>query len=753
MLVCPHCQFENPDNHRFCQKCGESLTETTCPACGKTVPFDAEFCPYCHTATGTVWKAILTPVQAITLSQGFPDNFPDNFPSAAEPIGKYLDVQQRYQLLRSLSDLSQALKANPSLPPEIEVQVLDRHPLQPSFLEALPDHPDATVEIPATAQPYLALQAQHPSMPLPQIHDAWQQDGVEIVLLEDRASLPLLLDFWRDEQILPLQILHWLHEMTELWAVLQPQHCCRSLLVLPNLRVDEDSLLCLQRFYSDDPQQPPQLKDLGQLWQTLFQQSQRTQWGDLARLYCDLESGDVPSLVELRSRIEEIAATLQPKPDATSFPLNPFRMDNEDALFKEATHGAVDLTSELPTTQLAADLTGSQPALKAAPAIALASATATMNDLESVNDLENVNSPTLEIPVNEGSLPSASPSDADSLPDENSPPDADSLPDENRFQDSQDQDNQDNDNQDQDNQDQDNQDQDNQDQDNQDNDDSPTIVLPMQLLGLEDAGATDIGRQRDHNEDSFSIRSEIRKLEGSKGRSLNAKGLYVLCDGMGGHAGGEVASALAVDTLQQYFDQEWQDKLPSQESIRTAILQANQAIYDRNQENARSGSGRMGTTLVLVLVQDTEVAIAHVGDSRLYRLSRRSGLERLTVDHEVGQREIQRGIEPAIAYARPDAYQLTQALGPRDENFVNPDVRFVELTEDTVLLLCSDGLTDNDLLEIYCQTNLEPLLSFQNSLELGVKKLIDLANQHNGHDNITAIAIRVKVRPNLAQFG
>jgi protein phosphatase len=143
------------------------------------------------------------------------------------------------------------------------------------------------------------------------------------------------------------------------------------------------------------------------------------------------------------------------------------------------------------------------------------------------------------------------------------------------------------------------------------------------------------------------------------------------------------------------------------------------------------------------------MAVAHVGDSRLYRYTRKRGLEQITIDHEVGQREIQRGVEPEIAYARPDAYQLTQALGPRDENFIRPDVQYFELNEDTLLLLCSDGLTDNDLLETHCQTHVEPLLSSQTNLEQGINKLINLANQYNGHDNITAIAVRAKVRPNL----
>ncbi|MEH2247507.1 serine/threonine phosphatase [Nostoc sp.] len=281
-------------------------------------------------------------------------------------------------------------------------------------------------------------------------------------------------------------------------------------------------------------------------------------------------------------------------------------------------------------------------------------------------------------------------------------------------------------------------------------DDMPTVVLPMQLSSLEDAGCTDVGHQRHHNEDYFGIETKIHKLELPKSRVLQGHGLYILCDGMGGHAGGEIASKLAVNTLRQYFQEHWiTNQLPTEDSIREAVYLANEAIYKLNQQDARSGVGRMGTTLVMLLIQDTQAAVAHVGDSRVYRLTRKRGLEQVTVDHEVGQREISRGVEASIAYARPDAYQLTQALGPRDENSINPDVGFFEINEDTLLLLASDGLSDNDLLETYWQTHLEPLLSSGVNLERGVTDLIDLANQHNGHDNITGILIRAKVRPNL----
>ncbi len=298
-------------------------------------------------------------------------------------------------------------------------------------------------------------------------------------------------------------------------------------------------------------------------------------------------------------------------------------------------------------------------------------------------------------------------------------------------------------------------------------DDMPTIVLPMQLSSLEESARTDVGQQREHNEDFFSLSTQIVKAERPSGRVVQGRGVYILCDGMGGHAGGEVASQLAVDTLQSFFQEYWttqeatqsgpgwntlSSQLPPSTIIRKGIQLANQAIYDRNQDDSRMGNGRMGTTLVLVILCGISVAVAHVGDSRVYRYTRKRGLEQITIDHEVGQREIQRGVDPEVAYSRMDAYQLTQALGPRDESYVEPDVQFMELAEDTILLLASDGLTDNDLLETHWQTHLDPMMSSQMSLDQGVRQLVDLANEVNGHDNITAIAIRAKVRPNLDQL-
>ena len=305
--------------------------------------------------------------------------------------------------------------------------------------------------------------------------------------------------------------------------------------------------------------------------------------------------------------------------------------------------------------------------------------------------------------------------------------------------------------------------------------DESTIVLPMKLVALDDAGQTHVGQQRDHNEDCFLIARESRAYADNEGQVTTACGLYILCDGMGGHDGGEVASTLAAKTLKQYFEKHWPLRLdteasaeasaevsaeaaeetprslPDEEMMIEAVRLANQAIYDVNEQEQRAGHERMGTTLVVVLLQGTSAVVAHVGDSRLYQHSRRLGLRQVTIDHEVGQREIQRGIAPAEAYARPDAYQLTQALGPRDRDELEPDVSYLNFSEDTLLLLCSDGLSDNDVVEDYLDSHIDPLLVGTQGLAAGVNDLVQLSNEVNGHDNITAIAIRLEVSPNLAK--
>lgn len=277
--------------------------------------------------------------------------------------------------------------------------------------------------------------------------------------------------------------------------------------------------------------------------------------------------------------------------------------------------------------------------------------------------------------------------------------------------------------------------------------DAPTTEFPYVLKELEAVGRTDVGRSRFHNEDFFIIDHQIDQFSDPDNLKSSGRGCYILCDGMGGHSHGEVASRMAAENLNLYFKEWWAETIPDEAVVTAGIRQANQVIYSQNEVHIRSGNQRMGTTLVAALIENTTVRYAHVGDSRLYRLTKRYGLEQVTLDHEVGQREIRRGVNPVLAYARPDAYQLTQALGPRKSDAIHPEVGSLTLTEDTVLLLCSDGITDNDLLELNYEDYLIPLLDAELDLEEGVERLIELANRFNGHDNITVVAVRAQVAP------
>lgn len=667
MLICPTCNFENPNSNKFCQNCGASLTEKVCQECGVNIPLDAVECHSCNAICSEIWLAIAIKdgsedVEADILEEKVdkPDNLEQtNKDNSSEEIshkfenGSYLDSQRRYKMLESLPTFFEN-----NVKAQACVKVIDCQPYQVSPIDVMLANPQLEQSkntsvgennIPSLAKTYIALQAYY-TKGIPPIHDAWQTGNMQVILIEDRSDWFYLLELWQDDATTSLQIIHYFYQMTELWDVLEPFNCRQSLLDLNNLRIDEDQYLALQRLYPDirkesevSSPEDNTVKALGKVWHALFRESQRTQFGLLLELLENLESGEIATSDELRSRLQLISTELQGESN-----------QNEDSW--------QDLTENL-----------------------------------TENSLDNL------IVASKAEVSSATVLQLDEL--EQSPTKID---------------------------------------------DTPTVVLPMQLASLDNAGLTDVGKQRDHNEDYFGIETKVNKVELPKSKVAQAKGLYILCDGMGGHAGGEVASELAVSTLREYFKENWQsDGLPNEEVIREGVFRANKAIHDINQQDARSGVGRMGTTLVVVLIQDTRVAVAHVGDSRLYRVTRKGGLEQITVDHEVGQREISRGVEPSVAYSRPDAYQLTQALGPRDNNFIAPEVQFLEINEDALFVLTSDGLSDNDLLEKHWRTNLLNLISSEANLEKGVRDLIDLANKYNGHDNITAVLLRAKVRPNL----
>jgi serine/threonine protein phosphatase PrpC len=268
------------------------------------------------------------------------------------------------------------------------------------------------------------------------------------------------------------------------------------------------------------------------------------------------------------------------------------------------------------------------------------------------------------------------------------------------------------------------------------------------------AGKTDVGMQRDRNEDDFVAVFQTRSINGkSQISDRSHRGLFVLCDGMGGHDGGEVASAIAVNSITDQFRPFWIDTLPGKKKLNEIICNANQAIFTKNENEKRKSLGRMGTTLVVLGIHDLDVVIAHVGDSRIYKVTNSPNLksesnleaepklEQITRDHEVLNQLLDLGVEPEVAQSRPDAHQLTQALGPNPSDLLEPSIDYFSLTESTLFLLCSDGLCDNDAIDDNWRSHLLPILNKEVDLQTGLERLIELGNNVNGHDNLTAVLV------------
>lgn len=272
-----------------------------------------------------------------------------------------------------------------------------------------------------------------------------------------------------------------------------------------------------------------------------------------------------------------------------------------------------------------------------------------------------------------------------------------------------------------------------------------TVDSPL-CFEISYAAKTDVGVQREQNEDDFvaifQSRNTQRKQQNCDRRQ---HGLFVLCDGMGGHDGGEEASAIAVKSIQEQFLPFWVDTLPGENKLREIIGNANQAIFGQNEIKHNQSVGRMGTTLVMLALHNHEVVVAHVGDSRIYKVTNSNAPEivQITRDHEVCNQLLDQGLDFISAMTRVDSHQLTQALGPHSLDYINPDIQYLKLTEPTLFLLCSDGLCDRNVVEDNWRSHLLPILNGEIDVEVGVEKLIELGNQLNGHDNITAILVLV----------
>src|ERR1700682_6342793 len=237
--------------------------------------------------------------------------------------------------------------------------------------------------------------------------------------------------------------------------------------------------------------------------------------------------------------------------------------------------------------------------------------------------------------------------------------------------------------------------------------------------------------KRTHNEDNFSI------LEGS--------GLYIVADGMGGHASGEVASKMAVDAMQEFFSQTQEDpertwpykmdraKGYEENRLITGIKLANLRIYETAQREA--GKRGMGTTIVVMFAVEEGVYVAHVGDSRGYRI-RDGKIEQMTEDHSLLNDYIKmKRLTPEEIANFPHKNVIVRALGMKDT--VKVDTRLEQPRAGDVYLLCSDGLSgpvsDDDMLDV---------LLGANDLKAAASRLITRANENGGPDNITVVLAR-----------
>jgi serine/threonine protein phosphatase PrpC len=249
---------------------------------------------------------------------------------------------------------------------------------------------------------------------------------------------------------------------------------------------------------------------------------------------------------------------------------------------------------------------------------------------------------------------------------------------------------------------------------------------------LQSASCTDPGRVRDHNEDCIESRPDI--------------GLYVLADGMGGYNAGEVASGMATSLIADGLAAAWiprelerlnrdEAKALADRLIREQVARANTAIYTTAQNNPECAG--MGTTLVVCLFHDDFLTVAHIGDSRLYRL-RGEAMEQVTRDHSLLQEQLDSGlITPEEAKSSQNKNLVTKALGI--DPAVEPEVHVHEAQPGDLYLLCSDGLNDMvDDEEIRLT-----MVTLRQNPALTVQQLVQAANDNGGRDNISAMLIRV----------
>ena len=246
------------------------------------------------------------------------------------------------------------------------------------------------------------------------------------------------------------------------------------------------------------------------------------------------------------------------------------------------------------------------------------------------------------------------------------------------------------------------------------------------------AAKTDVGMKRTHNEDYFSL--------------IEDEQLFLVADGMGGHASGEVASKMAAETIGEFYqrtredeDATWPYKMDRslsyiEKRLVCGVKLANLRIFETSNRDLRYKG--MGTTIVSTLVSGDKIYVGHVGDSRVYRV-REGGISQLTRDHSLLEdyKEAKPDMTEEEERNFPHKNVITRALGMRET--VQVDIRSHQIKSGDLFVLCSDGLsgmvTDEGILQIAAGAK---------SLERAVAELVDAANRNGGTDNITSLMLQ-----------
>jgi protein phosphatase len=255
------------------------------------------------------------------------------------------------------------------------------------------------------------------------------------------------------------------------------------------------------------------------------------------------------------------------------------------------------------------------------------------------------------------------------------------------------------------------------------------------------------GPSREQNEDACYPPSG-EQLHQNTGLDLS---LAIVCDGVGGHQGGEVASNLAIETIRRRIEtvldkpeNRYPDSITIQIENSTCI--ANDQISLRNDSENRQERQRMGTTMVMALVYGHEAYIAHIGDSRVYRITR-TGCHQMTLDDDLATREVRLGgVLYREALAMSSSGSLFQALGMNSSTALHPNIRRMAIDEECIFMLCSDGVSDRDRVDEYWQSEIVPVLEGKIDITTASQRMINMANTQNGHDNATIALVHCQVK-------